>query len=366
MDASFLERVVECAIAIQSVPAPTFHEEQRSLFVQERFAAEGLEVSRDVVGNVYAQLEGKGSAKPVVVSAHLDTVFPFSQNLETRTASDRIFGPGLGDNSLGVAGLFGLLWCLRQRGIVLPGDVWLVANVGEEGLGDLRGMRAVVERFGSCPSAYLVLEGLALGQIYHRGLGVKRYQIMVNTDGGHSWVDYGKPSAVHILGELITLITRLPLPPVPRTTVNVGVIEGGTTINTIAAQARMELDLRSESERVLESLSTQVERITSLANRQGASVQVDVIGRRPAGSLPQKHALVQLAKKALKMHNIRPYLSIGSTDANIPLSQGLPAICLGISTGGGAHTAGEYVMTQPIRQGLECLVSVVESIFREM
>ena len=148
---------------------------------------------------------GRARCRPVVVSAHLDTVFPYGTDLQVQREADQVFGPGIGDNSLGLAGLFGLLWALRQKDgqddgqAALPGDVWLVANVGEEGLGDLRGMRAVVDRFGESACAYLILEGMALGQIYYRGLGVQRYRITVNTDGrpflGGLWQTLGDPRA---------------------------------------------------------------------------------------------------------------------------------------------------------------------------
>jgi acetylornithine deacetylase/succinyl-diaminopimelate desuccinylase-like protein len=137
---------------------------------------------------------------------------------------------------VGVASLFGLLWALREERVELPGDLWLVGNVGEEGLGDLRGMRAVVARFGDQPLAYIILEGMALGQIYHRGLAVRRYRITAQTGGGHSWVDFGKPSAVHELARLVTHLADLALPAQPRTTLNVGVIAGGR-LRTIAADA---------------------------------------------------------------------------------------------------------------------------------
>jgi tripeptide aminopeptidase len=160
----------------------------------------------------------------------------------------------LGDNSLGVAALFGLVWALRERKIELEGDVWFVANVGEEGLGDLRGMKAIVDRFGADVLAYLVLEGMALGHVYHRAVGVKRYRVKARTKGGHSWSDYGQPSAVHELAKLVVQLTALDLPKEPRTTMNVGKISGGTSVNVIAAEAFMDLDLRSEGQEALAEL----------------------------------------------------------------------------------------------------------------
>ncbi len=358
-----VERLLELAIAIQQIPAPTFAEAQRAAFVRERFIDEGLrDVTIDTVGNVYGCLPGEGSIPPSVISAHLDTVFPESTDLSLNLRDDQLIGPGIGDNSVGVAGLFGLLWELRQRGRTPPGDIWLVANVGEEGLGDLCGMRAVVERFGEQVGAYIVLEGMALGQIYHRGLGVKRYRLVVRTAGGHSWVDFGRPSAIHELAAMITELSAFVLPEEPRTTFNVGVIAGGTTVNTIADQAHLELDLRSEDAQVLDRLSTQVENLVIAGKRPGVRCEYEVIGQRPSGYISPDEPLVRLAARSLENLGFQPHFNVGSTDANIPLSLGLPAICLGLTTGGGAHTRDEYIHISPLTQGLAQLVALVESI----
>jgi tripeptide aminopeptidase len=364
MTSELINRVLDLAVAIQQVPAPTFAEARRAEFVHRQFLAEGLSaVSMDADCNVYACLQGAGDALPLVVSAHLDTVFPENTDLAVRRSAEEIAGPGIGDNSLGVAGLFGLLWSLRLQGETLPGDLWLVANVGEEGLGDLRGMRAVVDRFGDQVTAYLVLEGMALGHIYHRGLGVRRYRITVQTNGGHSWVDYGRPSAVHELAVLITRLTALQMPAQPRTTLNVGTISGGTSVNTIVAAAALELDLRSEDINMLDRLSMQAEKIVEEASRVGVEVKAEVIGCRPPGEISSEHRLVRLARQCLEAQGVQSYLHIGSTDANVPLSRGLPAVCLGLTTGFGAHTQSEFIRTRPLAQGLAQLVALVEQVF---
>jgi acetylornithine deacetylase/succinyl-diaminopimelate desuccinylase-like protein len=361
MDPYHLSRTLDLAVAIQQISAPTFYEARRAAFLCEQFLAEGLfDVSIDPLGNVYGRQPGAGLARPLVISAHTDTVFPESVDLTVTRQDGKISGPGIGDNSLGVAGLFSLLWSLRQRSIALPGDLWLVANVGEEGLGNLRGMRAVVDRFGDHPLAYIVLEGMSLGQIYHRGLDVLRYRITIKTPGGHSWVDYGRPSAVHELAGLVTRLTALPLPNQPRTTLNVGVFSGGTTVNTIAAEASVELDLRSESAEALASLSTQVEALVAACRRQGIRAIAEISGQRPAGAISSMHPLVRLAVRCLQAQGIQSSLNVGSTDANIPLSLGLPAVCLGLSTGCGAHTVGETIHTAPLGQGLSQLTALVE------
>lgn len=362
-----LVRLLDLAVEIQQIPAPTFHEAQRAAFVRARFQAEGLTgVQRDAIGNVYACLKGTHrAARPLVVSAHLDTVFPPSVALTLQREAGRIAGPGIGDNALGVAGLFGLLWGLRARRLQLPGDLWLVANVCEEGLGDLRGMRAVVERFGERPLAYLVLEGMALGQIYHRGLGVRRYRITVRTAGGHSWIDYGAPSAIHELTALAARLTAIQPPVKPRTTLNIGVIAGGTSVNTIAAEAALELDLRSESPTALQTLAEQVEQLCAAARRPGVMVEAETIGSRPAGEIPAAHPLVRLAQRVLDSLGLEPRLNIGSTDANLPLSRGLPAVTLGLTNGGGAHTVHEYIHLPPLEKGLEQLIRLVASAWEE-
>jgi acetylornithine deacetylase/succinyl-diaminopimelate desuccinylase-like protein len=285
-----------------------------------------------------------------------------------------------------VAGLFGLLWAvgepenpkparsLRRRAAApeprpapaLPGDLWLVANVGEEGLGDLRGMRAVVDRFGKDALAYVILEGMALGQVYHRGLGVRRYRVTARTSGGHSWVDFGRPSAIHELSALVMRLAALPLPAQPRTSFNVGIISGGTSVNTIAAEAHLELDLRSEGSQTLAWLVGQVEGLVAAARRKDVQLVAEVIGQRPVGQISQDHPLVRLAMRSLERLGIQPCLNVGSTDANEPLSRGYPAVCLGLTSGQGAHTIGEYIHTPPLALGLVQLLHLVRGAWQAL
>jgi tripeptide aminopeptidase len=371
-----ISRMLDLAIAIQQIPAPTFHEAARADFVRLCFLGEGLsDVEMDAAGNVYARLPGLGHGKPLVVSAHLDTVFPASVDLHVERQPEshagtgtpaRILGPGIGDNSLGVAALAGLVWALRQRGLTLPGDLWLVANTGEEGLGNLLGMQALVERFGSSPIAYCILEALALGQVYHRGLGVLRYRISAHTSGGHSWIDFGQPSAIHELTALSTRIATLEPPTTPRTTLNIGIISGGSSVNTIAAQAMLELDLRSESTSALKALDRQVQLLVQQAHKPGVRMETEIIGQRPSGGLPAEHALVRLAQDCLRAVGIQPHLNSGSTDANLPLSRGLPAVAIGLTTGGKAHTVNEYINIPPLEKGIEQVLRLVSGVWGRM
>ncbi len=380
-----INRLLDLAIAIQQIPAPTFHEQKRAEFMRDRFLEEGLSnVETDAAGNVYACLKatrhrtlappappvrpGSGGERshvirPLAVTAHLDTVFPKSVDLTIHREPGRVIGPGIGDNAISLAGLLGLVWALRERGIHLAGDLWLIADVCEEGLGDLRGMKTVVNQFEGRtnlePRAYIVLEGMALGQIYHRALGVRRYRIAVKTAGGHSWVDYGQPSAVHELASLAAKLATLELPSMPRTTLNVGRISGGISVNTIAPEAALELDLRSEGQETLLDVARRVEAQAQNVERVGVAVEIQVIGDRPMGEIPAEHPLVRLAQECLRAQGLAPNLNVGSTDANVLLSQGIPAIAIGLTSGGGAHTVHEYIWVEPLERGMEALVRLV-------
>ncbi len=366
MEYDLVSATLDQAVAIQQIPAPTFAEGQRAAYVSSQFAAIGLEnVFSDEAGNVYGCLPGVGLRPAMVVSAHLDTVFPMNTDLTVQRRPDRIGGPGIGDNSLGVAGLLGLAKSLleEQR---LPGDVWLVANVGEEGLGDLCGMKAVVDHFGAAPSGYVVVEGMALGHIYNRALGVQRFRITCRCQGGHSWTNFGRPSAVHELARLVTRLEQIHCPSTPRSSFNVGVFNGGTTVNTIGAEAHLELDLRSESEQVLAAMAKQAQELAHSCTRSGddyVRFEVETIGQRPAGALVDEHPLLKTARQSLQAQGYEPIMTIGSTDANIPLSRGLPALTVGLTHGEGAHTIHEFIETAPLTKGLAQLVDLVRQSF---
>jgi acetylornithine deacetylase/succinyl-diaminopimelate desuccinylase-like protein len=370
------DRLVDLAIQIQQIPAPTFKEGQRAEFVRRRFVDEGLnDVSVDDLGNVYGCLpvEQSGGAPgardlpskdhvALIISAHMDTVFSKETDLTAKKENGRVHAPGIGDNSLGVAALIGLIWALREKAVRRKDDIWLVANVCEEGLGNLKGMQAVADRFAEKVRGYLVLEGLAFGHVYNRAVGVRRYRIRATTRGGHAWSDYGQPSAVHEIAGLIHSISHLQPPGEPRSTLNVGTVRGGTGINVLAAEAECELDVRSESRTVLEVLARQVEALVKKANRETVKVDWEIIGERPAGNLDVTHPFIQSGLRAVQAQGLEAVLTSGSTDANIPLSRGYPAVVLGMTTGGGAHTLKEFIDIGPIEKGLEQLVKFVELV----
>lgn len=353
--------LLELTCKIQQIPAPPFGELERARFILGEMQRQGMEIAfMDDLSNVYGCLKSKkGTMPPLIVTAHLDTVFPAETDLRCVSAADRLQGPGLGDNALGVAALFGLIWMLRQRSIALPFDLWLIANSGEEGLGNLRGMSAIVERFGGNVTAYLVLEGLALGYIYHRAIGVKRCRITIRAPGGHPWSHPETPSATHLLGKLIATLSALRLPSQPRTTLNIGRIAGGSGINVIAAEAWLELDLRSEKAETLQEIWQSILTSVKSLHQPRVTIEIEPLGERPAGEIALHHPLIQLARECLLHQGIEAVLTSGSTDANIPLSRGYPALVLGITRGGQAHTLEEFIEIPPISQGMAQLFEFV-------
>jgi acetylornithine deacetylase/succinyl-diaminopimelate desuccinylase-like protein len=355
-------RTLDLACEIQQIPAPTFAEHERAAFVRDQFAKAGLvDVWVDELGNVYGRRPGAGRSRPLLVSAHTDTVFPADTSLTLLRRPELISGPGIGDNSLGVAGLFALLWALGDT--PPPGDLWLAANVGEEGLGDLRGIRAVIDRLGGIVAGTIVLEGMALGRVYHAGIGVRRYRLSAEAEGGHSWLNFGRPSAIHRLVRLAAALTDLDVSRKPRTTFNIGVIRGGTSVNTIARTAELELDLRSESPATLAALSAQVEALVARHQNSDAPLRCEVIGDRPPGSIAPEHGLVKAAISALGRQGLSATLDTGSTDANLPLSRSLPCVCIGLTTGANAHRPDEYIDTAPLDRGLAALNDTVALAF---
>lgn len=363
------QQLLDLCIQIQQIPAPTFSEQHRADWIEEYFKTIGLnDVAQDELANVYGRLPGKNSQPSLMVSAHTDTVFPAETDLKIRhnQTNSRVYGPAIGDNSVGVMGLIALAQELVQ--LSQPSvDIWFVANTAEEGIGDLRGMNAAVERLESQLGACIVLEGIGLGRIVHQALGSQRFRIEIAAPGGHSWSDYGSPSAVHILSKLASELVGLQLPTTPRTTSNIGRIWGGTSVNTIAQSAAMELDLRSEDASALDELVDQVlaivqtyqtERNPSREATKSVVVDVEMIGNRPTGAIDREHPLVNAAVQALHTIGIGPahHFRMSSTDANIPLSRSIPAICVGITEGGDVHRLTEWMNPTLVPRGMQHLL----------
>ncbi len=353
------QAVAQLARQICEIPAPTFQEERRAAFVAEQFTAVGLTPLGDAAGNVTAKIAGQESTGAVLLAAHTDTVFSIETNVTVRESEGRLHGPGIGDNSLAVAALLTIPKLLQQAKLRPKHDLLLCANTGEEGLGDLRGIKQAVADHHANLGAVLALEGLNLGRVTHQAVGSRRLRITVDGPGGHSWGAFGNPSAIHVLGEIIAKIAALPVARDPKTTYNVGLIEGGVSVNTIAPRASLTLDLRSLSPTALTRLVGQVDEIVQAAAGGEIKVSSAVIGDRPAGQLAVDAPLMQAAISSLRKLGIEPHLDASSTDANIPLALGIPAICIGISRGGHAHREDEYIETAPIGRGMQQLILLI-------
>jgi acetylornithine deacetylase/succinyl-diaminopimelate desuccinylase-like protein len=354
--------VLDEAVRIQQIPAPTFHEDERAAYLVQRFRQLGLaQVEVDSLHTVYGCLPGANPAVPaLLVSAHTDTVFDAHTSLAVRRTDDRIYGPGIGDNSLGVAALLAVAGALHDHPLrPFPAEVWFVANSREEGLGNLDGIREAYQRLQPRLGAAIVIEGMAFGRIYHAGIAVRRLKIACHGQGGHSWLHFGRASAIHGLMQLGTAITQLRPPDVPRTTFNIGVIEGGTTVNSIATDASMLVDLRSESRDALAALEHSVLALVQAHKHLELEFVIHLVGDRPAGSIPRGHGLVQLARHTLEVAQVTPIYETGSTDANVFLAAGLPAITVGVTHGGNAHRLDEFIETGPLASGLAHLAALV-------
>jgi tripeptide aminopeptidase len=348
--------VLELTALISAVPSPTGEETAKSLLVERLFATAGLTTERDAIGDVVGVIPGRppsraGSSR-LVVAAHIDTVFPIGTPLEVRRSAERLSGPGVGDNSIAVAAAIKLADLLRIAGEVPAVDVLLTGNVGEEGLGNLRGIREVLAARSDI-GAVVALEGHNLGRVTHVAVGSRRFRITVKGPGGHSWGDFGRPNAIHGLSKLVAELDTIPLPRSPKTTLNVGMISGGVSVNTIAPEASCLLDLRSIDESALRRLSDRVTRLVDRSNRGDAvNYTAESIGERPAGVVAADSPIVQIAASTLTALGLEPSFDASSTDANVPIAAGIPAVCIGLTTGGNVHRTDEFIDLEPVAKGV--------------
>lgn len=355
-----LSDLVREVIAVCEIPAPTFHEAERAAYVERRMQEIGLsEVRRDAVGNVIGRVRGKGTGPNLLIAAHLDTVFPPDTDVTVRPDGEILRAPGVGDNSSGVATMLYAARLLVKHDVPLAGDVIFAATCGEEGLGNLEGMRAVVEALKEEIDYVIALDG-SLGGMVREGVGSRRFRLVVTTSGGHSWGAFGAPSAIHSLGRIIARISELRVPTNPKTTYNVGVISGGTSINTIAARAEALIDLRSLDRGELARLEERVLRIVRAEEREsGVRAELELLGDRPTGSIPDNHPLCSLVRRVHRELGLQTRVYPSSTDGNVPLSMGIPAVTVGVTLGGNGHRLDEYIYTTPLTKGLAQVLLLV-------
>ena len=343
------------------IPAPPFGESARAEWLAERFREVGLDDVRiDDVGNVFGTHPGFGK-RHIALSAHIDTVFPANTPLNIRQQGSRIYGPGVSDNGAGVTAMLAIAALLRTVRIRHAMPFVFIGNVGEEGEGDLRGMRHIFStpRWKDSIAYSLVLDGAGADTIVAEALGSRRFEVIVRGPGGHSWSDFGAPNPIVILAKAVETFTATPVPTTPKTTFNIGVIRGGTSVNSIPESASMKVDIRStsmtEMERLEQALRLALNRaaeeetltaeLRSSAQRRpsGVNCEIVVIGNRPAGELQPSARILQVIRAVDAQLSNAAQIQRASTDANVPLSLGLEAIAIGGGgSGGGAHTLQEW------------------------
>jgi tripeptide aminopeptidase len=353
------------------IAAPPFGESARGAWLAERFREVGLDDVRiDDVGNVFGTHPGYGN-RYVALSGHIDTVFPANTPLNIRQQGSRIYGPGVSDNGAGVTAMLAIASLLRAVRIRHALPFVFIGNVGEEGEGDLRGMRHIFStpRWKDSIAYSLVLDGAGADTIVAEALGSRRFEVIVRGPGGHSWSDFGAPNPIVILAKAIDTFTATPVPASPKTTFNIGVIRGGTSVNSIPESASMKVDIRStsmaEMERLEQSLRLALNRAVEdetmaaemrspAQKRPGVSCEIVVIGNRPAGELAPGAKILQVLRAVDAQLNNAAQVQRASTDANIPLSLGREAIAIGGGgSGGGAHTLQEWFDSNGRELGLK-------------
>lgn len=348
-----LDWVTQQQIAITEIPAPEFKENTRAAYVGKLFAASGLKVRTDAAGNVIGERSGASSKDVVLVVAHLDTVFPEGTDVSVKTAGGRLQAPGISDDGAGLAALVAMARALEQFRAKTQMTIVLAGDVGEEGEGNLRGIRQLVDSYRERLRGVIALDGAGTDYTTTVGLASRRIEVMASGPGGHSWSDFGAPNPIAALARGIVNFSRTRVPADPRTTFNFGVIEGGTSVNSIPAQASLKVDLRSESADELAQLETDLrktfteavdaEMTAAVPGSEKLRLKFSVIGVRPGGKLPDDSPLLAAIENADRYLGIRARLERSSTDANYPLSLGISAIAIGGGgEGGGAHSLAEW------------------------
>jgi acetylornithine deacetylase/succinyl-diaminopimelate desuccinylase-like protein len=363
--AQFADKVIETARVIAMVAAPTNDERDRAVLVADLFQTHGAtNVSIDQIQDVVGRIAGRTGERALLLAAHTDTVFSRETVLKIDQDEERGYGPGLGDNSLGVAAVVMLPEMLRAMEVEPATDILLTGNVGEEGLGNLRGITQVLTD-NEDVGAVIAIEGQNLGRITHIAVGSVRLRVTVVGPGGHSWGDFGNPSAIHAAARLIDQLDRIPLTQTPKTTLNVGMIHGGISINSIAPSVTFDVDLRSTDPVALKRV---VDRLhAALTPRdERISVEVEVLGKRPAGQVAVTSRIVVAAAEILRSLSFSPAADASSTDANAAIAMGLPAVCIGLTTGGNAHRLDEYIDLAPVKTGLAQLLLLTLAVSEDL
>ena len=354
------DRTMEDLVTITEIPAPPFMEDERAEAYVEMLREAGLdEVSRDEEGNVIGVRPGRTGERRVVISAHLDTVFPEGTDVTVEFRGDTLYAPGVGDDSRGLAMLLALVRAMEEAEIETEDEIWFVGTVGEEGLGDLRGVKHLFREGGPRIDAFLSVDGPGDARIINQALGSLRYRVTFSGPGGHSWGDFGMVNPAHALGIAIERFIGPAAEFVrdgPRTSYNVGRVGGGTSINSVPVEVWMEVDMRSIDPDRLTGIGelfevTMDEALEAYNARHPEgprlSMEVDQVGDRPSGEIPADESLIQRAMAAVLHFGEEPVLERSSTDSNVPISMGIPSATVGRGgAGGGAHSLDEWWLNE--------------------
>ena len=350
------DKTLERHIALTEIPAPPFKEQKRAVAMQEYFTSLGADfVWIDEVGNVLALVEGSKGNLNIAVDAHLDTVFPEGTDVRVRIQNDTLYAPGIADDTRGLSMLLTLLETLRTTGIQPEHNLLLIASVGEEGLGDLRGVKHLFRKDGPKIDKWISVDGGSLARVNNQGLGSYRYRVHFDGPGEHSWGAFGLANPHHALGGMISKFVQYAdayTKSGPKTSYNIGTIRGGTSVNSIPFESVMEVDIRSiepsrldDMEELLKQAANEALIYQNSIKRRGPdlSLRIDKIGNRPSGKLSESLPLIQSALAASQSFGAEPQLTIGSTNSNIPISKNIPAVTIGIGgRGGKAHSLDEW------------------------
>ena len=345
--------ITDQQIKITEIPAPEFEETRRGEYVKQLFASNGLTVRVDKLGNVIGERAGTDPNSVLLLAAHLDTVFDANTDVHVKRDGSRLTAPGIADNGAGLAALVGLAKALNEANVRTKSTIVLAADVGEEGEGNLRGIRALVDAYKSKLVAVIAVDGASTEHITTQGIASHRFEIVVTGPGGHSWSDFGAPNPITAVARGIVKFSNVPVPDEPRSSYNFGTIEGGTSVNSIPSRAAVKVDLRSEQEAEVakmekslrEAMQVGLRDELAAANEQADALQITFrsLGARPAGKIADSAPLVDTIRNVDRFLGNRSRLERSSTDANIPLSLGVPAVSLGAGgRGGGSHTLAEW------------------------
>jgi tripeptide aminopeptidase len=340
-------------IALSEIPAPEFAEAKRAAYLQSLLESFGLKVTIDKTGNVIAERPGADANSVILLAAHLDTVFPADTDVRVKKNGNRLIGPGIADNGAGLAALIGVARALSEGRVRTNKTIIFAGDVGEEGEGNLRGIRALIETYRSRLAAVIAVDGASTEHITTQGIASHRFEVTITGPGGHSWSDFGAPNPITALARGIVKFSSLTVPEDPRSSYNFGVVEGGTSVNSIPARAIVKVDLRSEEEAEVVKMESSLrasmeagikEEMAGSARDSAAALQVSFrsLGLRPSGKLPENSPLLDSVRSVDRFLGTRSRLERSSTDANIPLSLGIPAI----SIGGGGKANGSHTLEE--------------------